>query len=85
MSVYTEQAPRVKPECRCADRLSPWHVQGKYLALDPRITRYHIPLEDLTTPHGWRDWHIHLQSKTWASCDVFEGLRVAAEMMGGAA
>lgn len=73
-----------RPECRC-DRLSPWRIQGRYLVLDRKVSLYRVPLSDLTTPHGWRDWHCHLQSKTWASCNVFEGLRVAAELMGGAA
>lgn len=77
--------PRLQPGCLCTERLRPWFIQGKYLCLDPHVSRYSIPLSDLTTPHGWRDWHIHLQSKTWASCDVFEGLRVAAELLGGAA
>ena len=87
MELYQTESRRVKQhrECLCADRLAPWRISGRHLSLDPRITRYHVPLEDLTTRSGWLDWHIHLQSKVWASADVFEGLHVAAMLMGGAA
>jgi hypothetical protein len=85
MEVYAKSVAKSKSECLCADRLYPWHISGKYLVLDRKVSLYHIPLQDLTTRAGWLDWHRHLMSKTWAHADVFIGLEVAAHLVGGAA